>query len=119
MQPTNVIYHLAPTKRWHDWPEDQAYTPAEYATDRFIHCTAGDELMLQVANTFYRTSPDDFVLLAIDTSLLSAPLKWELSDDALATRFPHVYGPINRNAIIEVRQVLRATDGTFTGWQHG
>ena len=117
-QSTEFIYHLAPAKRWADWAEDQAYLPAEYDADGFIHCTAGDELMLQVANTFYRQSSGDFVLLVIDPSRVTVPVKWEQSDDQLATVFPHIYGSINRDAIVDVRQVLRSADGTFTGWEH-
>src|SRR5690242_6276625 len=45
----NYIYHLAPAARWREWPAEQAYLPAEYAADGFIHCTAGDELMRSVA----------------------------------------------------------------------
>ena len=61
-----AIFHLAPAARWRDWPAEQPYLPAEYAADGFIHCTAGDELMLQVANRFYRDVPGAFVLLVID-----------------------------------------------------
>lgn len=31
-------------------------------------------------------------------------------------RFPHIYGPLNRDAIMGVRRVLRAADGAFTGF---
>jgi uncharacterized protein (DUF952 family) len=113
----NIIYHLAPAERWRAWPGEQAYLPAEYPADGFVHCTAGEALMLQVANRFYRSTPGDFVLLSIDPARLSAPLKWEHSPgDDLAPEFPHIYGPIERGAIVEVRQVRRATDGEFTGW---
>jgi uncharacterized protein (DUF952 family) len=113
----NLIYHLAPAARWHGWPSGEPYLPAEYADDGFVHCTAGDELMLQVANRFYRDAPGDFVLLVIDPARLAAPLKWEASaDDDLAAKFPHIYGPIDRDAIVEVRAARRAADGEFTGW---
>jgi uncharacterized protein (DUF952 family) len=113
----NAIYHLAPAARWSNWPDDAPYLPAEYEADGFIHCTAGDELMLQVANTFYRAAPGDFVLLVIDTARLTSPLKWEEPvGEALATLFPHIYGPINPEAIVEVRAVQRAADGVFVGF---
>src|SRR5690349_3767554 len=110
------IYHLAPAARWHAWPSDQPYLPAEYDADGFIHCTAGDALMIAVANRFYRATADEYVLLAIDPSRLSAPLKWEQSDDDLASIFPHIYGPIDRAAVLEARPILRAADGEFLGW---
>ena len=112
----NHIYHLAPATRWHEWPGDQPYLPSEYAADGFVHCTAGDALMLEVANRFYRAAPGDYVLLVIDPARLTAPLKWEPSSDGLAALFPHIYGPIDRAAVLEVRAVQRSGDGEFLGW---
>jgi uncharacterized protein (DUF952 family) len=112
----DTIYHLAPAVRWHAWPADQSYLPAEYAADGFVHCTAGDELMLRVANAIYRGAPGDFVMLVIDPRCLTAPLRWERSTDGLAAVFPHIYGPIDRGAVVEVRAVSRAADGTFLNW---
>ena len=112
----NEIYHLAPAARWRDWPAGAGYLPAEYDADGFVHCTAGDELMLAVANRFYRTAPGDFVLLVIDPARLTSPLRWEQSTDGLAPLFPHIYGPIDRAAVVEVREVRRGQDGAFLGW---
>jgi|HigsolmetaAR202D_1030399.scaffolds.fasta_scaffold51145_2 uncharacterized protein (DUF952 family) len=111
-----TIYHLAPAERWRTWPSNEPYLPAEFPNDGFVHCTAGDELMLRVANTFYRTTPGDYVLLVIDTERLTSPLKWEQSEDALASQFPHIYGPIDLAAVTEVRPAQRDSDGTFLGW---
>jgi uncharacterized protein (DUF952 family) len=111
-----TIYHLAPARRWGGWPADEPYLPAQYAADGFVHCTAGDELMLEVANRFYHEVAGDFVLLVIDPERLTSPLRWERSTDGLAKLFPHIYGPIDRSAVVEVRAVRRAADGTFVGW---
>jgi uncharacterized protein (DUF952 family) len=111
-----TIYHLAPAARWRDWPASIPYLPAEYDADGFIHCTAGDALMLKVANTFYRAAPGDFVLLLIDSERLSSPLKWERSTDGLDSVFPHIYGPIDLAAVVEVRPARRGADGEFLGW---
>lgn len=117
------IYHLAPAARWRDWPEGQAYLPAEFAADGFVHCTAGEDVMLKVANAFYRAVPGEFVLLTIDPARLSAPLRWEPPADPapnagppLAPLFPHVYGPLDRAAIVAVRAARRGEDGAFVGW---
>ena len=110
------IYHLAPAARWRTWPAGAAYLPAEYDADGFVHCTAGDELMLEVANRFYRDAVGDFVLLVIDSDRLTSPLKWEKPEDDLAPQFPHIYGPIDSSAIVELRAVRRDPDGTFVGW---
>jgi uncharacterized protein (DUF952 family) len=81
-----------------------------------VHCTAGDELMLRVANHYYRATLGEFVLLVVNAERLSAPLRWEQPPDALAPEFPHIYGPIDADAIVEVRPVRRADDGAFIGW---
>ena len=110
------IFHLAPAERWEAWSSTAEYLPEEYGKDSFIHCTAGDELMLRVANHFYRNTPGAYVLLVLETERLTSELRWEAPGDGLAERFPHIYGPINRDAVIQVRSVQRSADGTFTGW---
>lgn len=63
----------------------------------FIHCSDLD--------TYYLVSPnfkDDFndrLVLLIDTEKVDAEIKWE---DGGGIDFPHVYGLINKNAIIGV-----------------
>ena len=110
------IYHLTPAARWQAWSPSMPYLPAEYDDEGFVHCTAGDALMLEVANRFYRDVPGDFVLLVIDPDRLTSPLKWEPPEDGPAPLFPHIYGPIDAKAIVEVRPVQRGADGTFLGW---
>jgi uncharacterized protein (DUF952 family) len=110
---TNTILHLAPLERWQTWPAEEPYLPERYSEDGFIHCTAGDELMLRVANHWYRQVVGDFVVLVVDLKRLTAPVRWERPGDELAPLFPHIYGAINRDAIIAIRPVIRAADGTF------
>lgn len=114
----SLIYHLAPASRWSSWPKGEPYLPADYEREGFIHCTSGDELMLKVANEFYRTVPGDFVLLVLDTDKLKNPpseVKWEKST-VFDPLFPHIYGPIDQHAVTDVRTFQRANDGTFLGW---
>jgi uncharacterized protein (DUF952 family) len=114
----SLIYHLAPATRWYSWPTDKPYLPAEYDKDGFIHCTSGDELMIKVANQFYRNVPGDYVLLIIDTTKLkdpASPVKWESASE-FDSLFPHIYGAIDRQAVVEVRPIQRSEDGTFVGW---
>lgn len=111
----SLIYHMVPALRWQTWPSDTPYLPAEYANDGFVHCTAGDELMIKVANRFYTGVSGEFQLLVIDTDRLTSDLKWEAPTpgDTLAPLFPHIYGAINHDAVIAVRYMQRAADGTF------
>jgi uncharacterized protein (DUF952 family) len=105
---------MAPVERWKAWPAHEPYVPAEFAVDGFVHCTEGEELMARVANALYRETPGDFVLLIIAVDRLTAPVRWERPASAdPAPLFPHIYGPIDPEAIIEVRRIRRDADGTF------
>ncbi|GIV98998.1 DUF952 domain-containing protein [Roseiflexus sp.] len=109
-----IIFHMAPAERWTMWPAHEPYVPAEFAADGFVHCTEGEELMVRVANALYRGTPGDFVLLVIDVERLTAPVRWERpAGTPLAPLFPHIYGPINPEAIVEVRRIERDVDGAF------
>jgi uncharacterized protein (DUF952 family) len=50
------------------------------------------------------------------TSAVPAPAESGAEVKPAPVRFPHIYGPLNRDAIMGVRRVLRAADGAFTGF---
>lgn len=50
--------------------------------------------------------PGEFLLLAIDESQVSAEIKYE-------NGFPHIYGSLNRDAIVAVHSMPRHADGHF------
>jgi uncharacterized protein (DUF952 family) len=111
--PVSTLYHITPTAYYATLPADQAYVPASYAQDGFIHCTRGADLLVLVANRHFRATPGNFLMLVIDARLLTAPLKYEVLDEAMPYPFPHIYGPLNRDAIDEVIEMPRAANGTF------
>ena len=115
-----LIHHLVPAAEFAVAPPDQAFVPSAYAKDGFIHCTRQPAVLLEVANRFYRGVAGEFLVLDIDPQRLAA----ELHDEAPAppapagsplegVLFAHIYGPLNRDAIVAVRPVQRAPDGTF------
>ena len=110
MESDFVIYHLTPADYFNALPVDQPYLPREFDRDGFIHCTKDEERMLLVANTVYRRVPGDFVLLVIDERKVASPVKYENVGGIL---FPHIYGPLNRDAITRVVAMGRREDGTF------
>lgn len=109
--PTGTIYHITPAENYD--PSKSEYLPPEFAQDGFIHCTRGADLALMVANKYYRSVQGEFLLLAIDVNRLTAPLKYEALDPDLPFPFPHLYGPLNCEAVTEVFKMVRAADGTF------
>jgi len=117
---TGLIHHLAPEADYLAAPPGEPYLPTAYAQDGFVHCTREPAVLIEVANRFYRGVAGDFLVLDIDPSRLTAELRYEQPvppappgsalEDVL---FPHIYGPVNREAIVAVRQVQRSADGRF------
>jgi uncharacterized protein (DUF952 family) len=102
------IYHLVPAA---DWAKQAAgpYRVASLDSEGFIHCSNRDQVA-RVANLFY-ADQSEMVVLSIAAELLTSPLR----DDDIGTgeRFPHVYGPINREAIVEVTTLSRDARGKW------
>ena len=84
----------------------------------FIHFSRAHQVR-GVLERFY-AGQTDLVLLVVDPRLLSAPLKYETPAPVAGARkaaeasdglFPHVYGALNGDAIVDVREV-RDMDGS-------
>lgn len=103
-----MIFHLAPQAEWED---AGTYRPASLTEDGFIHCSTASQL-LGVANDLY-AGRDDLILLTIDPELLSAPVVYE---DCYETgqRFPHIYGPIDAEALMSSEPFPTNENGVFT-----
>jgi uncharacterized protein (DUF952 family) len=96
-----------------DWEAAQArgdYRLDTLATEGFIHCSTPEQV-LGPANALYR-GRRDLVLLVIDPARLAADLVYEDSHGAGET-FPHVYGPINLDAVTRVIPFPPLPNGTF------
>ena len=108
---TNVIYHLVPADHWDAQPVDQPYVPADYVREGFIHCTKGADQIAIVANRYYRNDPREWLVLILDEQAITSEIKYEPGGDGLL--YPHIYGPLNRDAIRGVQSMPRDADGTF------
>lgn len=104
------IYHLAPADFFCRQPENSPYRPESLAGEGFIHCTSGLDTLLEIANVFFAGLAADLLVLEIDPTRLTALLKFEPPLPPALTNpesftpdpgllFPHIYGPLNRQAI--------------------
>lgn len=103
--------HLVPQAAWDARDPAAPYTPEAYAADGFVHCTDGDDEMLRTANRHYRSDWRAFFVLTLDLERTGSPWRF----DAPGKPYPHVYGPIDPAAVLEVRRFVRDTDGAFVG----
>ena len=106
-----LTLHLVPEAAWLAHEPGRPYAPAAYADDGFVHCTDGDDEMLETANRFYRSDPRPFLVLTLDLERTGSP--WRIDDPGRP--YPHVYGPIDPVSVLDVRRFVRSPDGTFTG----
>jgi uncharacterized protein (DUF952 family) len=114
-QMAGLIYHIALAQ---DWEQARAAGESTVSTRGlsleqvgYIHASREHQVE-GVANAFYCDAPD-LVLLTIDTDLIRAEIRVEQlagMDEA----FPHIYGPLNTDAVTEVRPLQPGPDGRFT-----
>ena len=113
-----MILHLLPLDDWRR-DADQPYAPVSLATDGFIHCSPDEPVTLAIADAFYRDTARPLLALLIDEESLEPRLVWQQAEKAPPgvagdTRFPHVYGPLNRTAVTEIRKVEWDATGAAT-----
>ena len=105
----DITYHGVPEPYWSTLDPTEPYVPPDFERDGFIHCTDGREAISTTLTQYYKEDAGDWLVLSIDKSRIVAPVKYEDP----AGIFPHVYGPLNRDAIVDVQPIGRASDGTF------
>ena len=106
-------YHLTP-RAWWDAADPRAPLGApSLETEGFIHCTDGAAEMVATANRHYRADRRDFVILTIDLGRVTSP--WSVEDPGRI--YPHVFGPIDRAAIVAVVAAPRDADGSFLAFE--
>lgn len=105
----NLTYHLVPQKYFDAFDPQNDYMPEPFARDGFIHCTDGADEMARTANRYYQSNAEPHYYLYIDQDRVRARIQY----DDTAKIYPHIYGALNRDAIIAVRVVRRESDGTF------
>lgn len=96
----NIIYHVVTPDYWQQFSEKEAYTAPTFEEEGFIHCCT--KAQIKYVLTTYFTGAKEILLLKIDTTLLNAEFKTE---PANGQHFPHIYGAINKSAIIDIEAV--------------
>ncbi len=107
----DTIYCLVPKAYWQTFADKSEYVSRDYAKEGFIHATKGDELLMKVANRIYTDFTDELWLLVVDVARLTSRLLYEEASDG--NLYPHIYGPLNKDAIIAIKRMSR-TAGQWT-----
>ena len=113
-----MIFHITSRTAWDEAQKRGDYRAEGYAREGFIHCSTLSQV-LPVANNFYK-GQRGLILLEIEPTLLSSTLKWEPPSGGTpppgvskGDMFPHIYGPINLDAVVRTVELASKPDGTF------
>jgi uncharacterized protein (DUF952 family) len=114
-----VIYHITSLREWREAQQRGEYRAASLEMEGFIHCSTETQV-LPVAEKYYR-GRGRLLLLAIDPARLSSELRWEPPSGGApppgvpaGEPFPHIYGPINLDAVVKVFDLEPNSDGRHT-----
>jgi len=118
MKTEPFILHLVSNLAWLTSVKEGQYAPESLSAEGFIHCSTASQIV-DVANTFYR-GQRGLVLLVIDQTRLRAELKWEPPAEPEPTHaregelFPHLYGPLNPEAVVKTLPFEPDANGLFS-----
>ena len=100
------IYHLALASDWAAAQDAGDYRISTLGRtleqEGFIHASRADQWRA-TRQRFYAGVPEELVLLEIDPALLTCELRVEYVPAADDT-FPHLYGPLNLDAVVAVHE---------------
>jgi len=113
-----MIFHITSRTAWDEAQKRGDYRAEGFAKEGFNHCSTLAQV-LPVANNFYK-GQSGLILLEIEPTLLSSALKWEPPTGGTpppgvpaGDQFPHIYGPINLDAVVRTVELTSKPDGTF------
>jgi uncharacterized protein (DUF952 family) len=111
-----TILHITTRGEWENAKRMGAYETPSLSTEGFLHCSTVRQAVA-TANRFFRGARD-LVLLVIDEAVASSQVRYEPPAGGVhADRndlFPHLYGPLNLDAVVRVVDFPPHADGTFS-----
>jgi glutathione S-transferase len=108
------LFHITLATAW-----DEAQATGQYRQstlgktldeEGFMHCSRREQVA-GVANAVYQ-GHDDLLLLVIDAVKITAEVRNESVEQG-GEMFPHIYGPLNLDAVVEVIPLRRGRNGRF------
>jgi uncharacterized protein (DUF952 family) len=106
---TRTSFHLTPRAWWEAADPSEPLGAPSLESEGFIHCTNGEAEMVATANRHYAADPAEFVILTIDLDRITS--RWSIDDPGRI--YPHLFGPIDRVAIVAVVSAPRDAGRRF------
>ncbi len=101
------IYHIVTPEVWDEFKDRKFYEAESLATEEFIHCSYAEQLE-GVLRRYYKNA-ETVLILTLETEKLTSEFVAEPSTGGEI--YPHIYGAINREAIVEIKERRIETTG--------
>ncbi len=114
-----MIYHLTSRNTWSAAQRDGLYRGDTLDSQGFIHASTAEQVT-RVANAIFK-GRTDLVLLCIDENRVQSKVIVEppinpatgQPEPNVTDLFPHIYGPLNLDAVVQVVDFPPDADGVF------
>ncbi len=93
----DLLFHICTKEEWKNYSSSGYVQPDSLENEGFIHLSTGTQIE-GTANDLYNGC-EDCILLVIDPLRLQVPVKHERAENG--NSYPHVYGKISLDAIID------------------
>jgi len=106
----NIILHITKYEQWIREKETGKYKGDTLGSQGFIHCSTKEQI-LRIANSLFKNQKG-LVLIVIDSNKVNSEIRYENLEGG-SELFPHIYGPLNIDAVINVLKFESEIDGNF------
>jgi uncharacterized protein (DUF952 family) len=104
-----MILHICSIKDWEEAKENGVYKADSLSTQGFIHCSTPEQV-IEVADYVFK-GQSNLILLLIDENKVDHEIKYE--DAGNGKLYPHIYGPLNIEAVLDTRDFPADAEGNF------
>ena len=109
------LTHIITPAAWAAARAGGSHEPPSLAAEGFIHFSTPEQLLATAARHYRGAGA--LLVLGVDPDRLTAELRWD-DVPALRQAFPHVYGPLNTDAVVAVATLVESAGGFELGrWQ--
>jgi uncharacterized protein (DUF952 family) len=112
--PQGLLFHMVEMERWMD-RRGSDYRAPSLEEEGFIHATREPEVLEEVAEALFPSRSGSLALLVVDLARVEAEVRWEPGRRPGGQQhlFPHIYGPLNLSAVLDVRHMSRDAEGRW------
>lgn len=105
-----MILHCMKENEWNKVKNKKSFGKKDLKKYGFIHCSK-IEYFWRVAPNF-KDIKEPLVLICIEENKLESEIKYEDSDNC-GRYYPHIYGEINTDSVVQVLPFLRNDSGDY------